>query len=643
MFRFFITIIFVFLLQTASAAIAVIYGSDSIPAGERGFAKALACHVERWYKGFGVECQLSDDHNLGSSLHGLRLAVLVYVSQPNSTQLSDLRSYVKRGGKLIVFYSASTQLAQIMGMQNLGYQEHRSDGRWSSIHFTAGAVRGVPDKIRQSSKNLIGMAPVSGQSRVIAWWHDRKGNRTDPAWLSSSSGYWMTHVLLADGDADAKGKMLLALAASYDNSLWLPAAEDILKDASRVADSGGAAGMALLAAKVVDTDRRRRAEKAAANLQAKEQEVHVLIRTCNGFKAWKAADDLRSSTWELYGIMQQPRRGEIRAVWDHSGMGLYPGNWKLTCELLKNAGMTDLYVNVAGCGFAYYNSKVLPRSTVLIEYGDQLKQCVKAAQPLGLRVHAWILCFSTERATADRIDIFRKRGWLLDLPGGRPSRWLDPALPEVRDYLVKAVQEMAGHYDISGVHLDFVRYPDFNSSLSSVSRKRFEGAFGKRIVNWPADVKPGGVYHGSFAGWRAQQVSMFVSSARRAMNRKASGKLLTAAVFGKYPSCLAAVGQDWESWLNINLIDYVTPMNYTENLASFNEWVTDQCKSRGQRLKVVPGIGVTANESRLNAAEVIDQINVTRRAGCSGFALFDLDTTLRQEILPVLRMGMTAP
>jgi uncharacterized lipoprotein YddW (UPF0748 family) len=202
---------------------------------------------------------------------------------------------------------------------------------------------------------------------------------------------------------------------------------------------------------------------------------------------------------------------------------------------------------------------------------------------------------------------------------------------------------MAVKYSVDGVHLDFVRYPDFNSSLSDSTRKRFERHAGRTIPNWPADVKPGGAYHSRFAGWRAQNVSFFINSARRTMNRDAPGKLLTAAVFGKYPSCLAAVGQDWESWLNINLIDYVTPMNYTENIASFNEWVTDQCKSRDQRLRVVPGIGVTANESRLDASQVIDQINAVRRAGAPGFALFDLDTTLRQEILPVLRMGMTAP
>ncbi len=91
------------------------------------------------------------------------------------------------------------------------------------------------------------------------------------------------------------------------------------------------------------------------------------------------------------------------------------------------------------------------------------------------------------------------------------------------------------------------------------------------------------------------------------------------------------------------LVDYVTPMNYTEDLAKFNEWLGQQTRTRRQAIRVVPGIGVTAAESRLDAAQVIDQIQAARRAGCPGFALFDLDTTLRQEILPVLRMGATAP
>ncbi len=625
------------------AVVAVIHGHDSIPAGERRFARTLALHIERWYKGYDVSCRVSDDRELAKSLAGNKLAVLVYLSQPSAPQLAALRNYVAQGGKLIVFYSASDGLADLMGMKNLGYQSHRTDGRWSSMRFSGSGIPGIPAILEQSSKNLIAMAPVAGRSRVIAWWHDRDGKRTDPAWLASPAGYWMTHVLLADGDAEAKARMLLALAATCDSSLWLPAARSVLADAAKVGKSGGANGMLRLASGVSAPQSRERALREARKLLESEKRVHALIKTEGGRKAFEEALDLRVATWELYGIMQTPRRGEIRAVWDHSGMGLYPGNWKLTCELLKNAGITDLYVNVAGGGFAYYDSKVLPRSTLLLDYGDQLEACVRAARPLGLRVHAWLLCFSTERASSATIDSFRRKGWLIAPPSGRESRWLDPAVPEVRSYLAGAVREMAARYEIAGVHLDFVRYPDFETSLGTGTRQQFERDTKSRVANWPADVKPGGARHSAFAGWRAQQVSLFVRECRGIIRRDAPEKLLTAAVFGKYPSCLAAVGQDWVSWIDINLVDYVTPMNYTEDLATFSNWVAEQSASRARRMKIVPGIGVTANESRLNAAQVIDQINAVRQSGCPGFVLFDLDTTLRQEILPVLRMGMTAP
>lgn len=468
MFRKFALALFcLFCTRFSHAGVAIIHGYDSVAPGERGFARALAGHAERWYKEFGVPCEMSDDRNLGQVLTNKKLALLVYVSQPTASQMSTLKTFVSRGGKLIVFYSSSADLAALMGMKQLGYQGNRPAGHWASMRFVQPGVEGAPEKVQQSSSNLLAMAPVVGQSRVIAWWHDRQGLRNDAAWLASSSGYWMTHVMLADGDAAAKAQLLLALAASYDHSLWVPAAQKIMGAASKVGGSGGAAGLQAMAGRITSPARRARATKAAAELVAKERALKSRLQKEQGFQLWQDAADLRTTTYEVYGLMQEPRAGEIRAVWDHSGQGLYPGNWKLTCEQLHNAGITDLYVNVAGAGFAYYSSRVLPQSAVFLEQGDQLAACIKAARPLGLRVHAWILCFSTERATSERLEIFGKRGWLIKLPGNKDSRWMDPAVPEVRAYLVKAAQEMATNYKLDGVHLDFVRYPDFNSSLGN--------------------------------------------------------------------------------------------------------------------------------------------------------------------------------
>jgi uncharacterized lipoprotein YddW (UPF0748 family) len=345
---------------------------------------------------------------------------------------------------------------------------------------------------------------------------------------------------------------------------------------------------------------------------------------------------------DVYGLLQSPQKGEIRAIWDHSGMGLYPGDWTRTCRLLKDAGFSDIYVNVAGPGFAHYASSVLPRSRVFDEQGDQLAACVAAAKPFGLRVHAWILCFSTTGSTQDRLDIFHKRGWLLTNDDGTARPWIDPGVAAARAYLIGAVREMAVNYKVAGVHLDFVRYPDFASSLGPTVRSSFEAFRKARVNTWPDDVKEG-PQRSLFMRWRSDHVTDFVQTARRTLKREAPGKLLTAAVFGKYPSCVDSVGQDWELWLQLGLLDYVAPMNYTEDMAKFNEWLSMQTRSRKQAMKIISGLGVTAAESRLNPIEVIDQINAGRKAGAAGFALFDLDTTLRQEVMPVLRLGITAP
>jgi len=84
-------------------------------------------------------------------------------------------------------------------------------------------------------------------------------------------------------------------------------------------------------------------------------------------------------------------------------------------------------------------------------------------------------------------------------------------------------------------------------------------------------------------------------------------------------------------------------MDYTENMDLFNELVKDQARARWLRKHMIPGIGVTAAESRLDAAQTIDQLRVVREEGCAGFALFDLNTYLEREILPVLKVGMTGP
>ena len=67
----------------------------------------------------------------------------------------------------------------------------------------------------------------------------------------------------------------------------------------------------------------------------------------------------------------------------------------------------------------------------------------------------------------------------------------------------------------------------------------------------------------------------------------------------------------------------------------------NEVKKSINKIKIdIVGIGVTANESRLDARQVIEQINLARQYGFAGEALFDLDTTLEKSVLPYLRLGI---
>jgi len=379
---------------------------------------------------------------------------------------------------------------------------------------------------------------------VLATWIDRSGRTTgEAAWIQTDAGWWMSHVLLADGDEALKARLLAAMCGRVDPKLW-------------------------------------NAAKSAARTREKANAMAV------------------------YARQQKPQPGEIHATWDHSGCGLYAGDWPRTMRRLKEAHVTDLFVNVAGAGFAHYGSSVLPRSKTFAQEGAQLAKCLAAAKGTGIRIHAWILCFTATRSSPEVLASFARNGWRLRTPQGQLTEYLDPANAAVRGRILAAIDELqAKHPSLAGIHLDFVRYDS-------------------------RTVKPRNA---------PQVVSNFVAEARRHVKRP---MWLTAAVLGKYPACVDSVGQDWDSWLNARLVDYVVPMDYSNSTATFESYVKQHAAMRTHAQRTIAGIGVTANESRLDARKVIDQINISRRYGLAGNALFDLDTTLDKDILPYLTMGV---
>ena len=527
------------LLPAADAANEV-----AVIAHDPGYYTSLANHVKRWLASHEIASEVTTPKEMPRSLAAGKIAFLLGFNEPSAAELKQLKDFRARGGKLVVFHSASPALAAMMGVKPLGYRTAPYPGAWSRMDFDTKSLSGCPKSIRQTSTVLQRATPVKGRGHTLAVWADRAGKSSgEAAWIATDAGYWMTHVLLADGDEDLKAQLLAAMCGFTVPSLW-----------------------------------------NARAAEARERARHEATRA--------------------FALKQVPRAGEIHAVWDHSGCGLYPGNWPKTMRLLRESRVTDLFVNVAGAGFAHYPSSVLPRSKIYEQEGDQMAACLAAAKGSGIRVHAWILCFTATRASPDRLAAFGKRGWRLKTKEGTLTEYLNPANPEVRDHLLNAIDELQAKYPaLNGIHLDFVRW-------------------------YERSAKPRNA---------ANVISCFVGDARGRVKRP---RWLTTAVLGKYPACVASVGQDWTGWLDAGLVDYVVPMDYTENMTRFESYVAQQGTPKSHARRTIAGIGVTANESRLDARQVIEQINLSRKHGLAGVALFDLDVVLEKRILPYLCLGI---
>ena len=534
---------FLLSLVCACAAAFAVASEIVVVAHEPGYYTSLAKHVQRWLKEQDVAADLATPQTMAAAMKDASLTFLVGFNEPTSAELKTIRANRATGGRFVVFYSESPALAEMMGVKPLGYKTAAYPGQWSRMDFAGNFLEGCPASIRQTSTCLQKAAAIPGKGRVMATWSDRSGKSTgEPAWIASSAGYWMTHVLLADGDEDLKAQLLGAFVGSVAPKLW-----------------------------------------SARRFAAKRQAEHASV--------------------SAFAKKQVPRPNEIHAVWDHTGCGLYPGDWSRTMRLLKARGVTDLFVNVAGAGFAHYPSAVLPRSKTWEQEGDQLKACLAAAKGTGVRVHAWILCFNATRSSPETLALFQKRGWRLKDRDGKLTEYLDPSNAAVQKHLLAAIDEIQDRYTVNGIHLDFVRW-------------------------YERSVRP---------ATAAETITRFVASARRHVRRPA---LFTTAVLGKYPQCVETVGQAWPGWIDAGLVDYAVPMDYTEDFAKFESFLRQHAQTASRARRTIVGIGVTANESRLSPVQVIRQNLLVRRYGLAGVALFDLDTTLEKRILPYLKMGL---
>jgi uncharacterized lipoprotein YddW (UPF0748 family) len=330
---------------------------------------------------------------------------------------------------------------------------------------------------------------------------------------------------------------------------------------------------------------------------------------------------------------------EFRGVWDHSGMGLYPGDWNKTCQLLANSGITAVFPNMLWAGAAHFPGKYASQIDKSKSFGDQMAQCVSGARANGLEIHVWKVCWNLALADKAFVEDLKKQGRLQRNNRNVTLTWLCPSDPANIALELNTVIEVLNRYDIDGIHLDYIRYPDDDSCYCAGCRLRYEKSSGQAVAKWPADVISGKQKTG-YKAWRNAQITNFVRMLRREMKKIKPSAKLSAAVYPKYPECVESIGQDWGLWLKEGTLDFVCPMDYFPSVSSFREILDRQLTLQNGNKRIYPGIGVTLDEGDLASEVFTGQLRALRERRAGGFMLFDLNPSLSANFLPLIGEGV---
>jgi len=263
-----------------------------------------------------------------------------------------------------------------------------------------------------------------------------------------------------------------------------------------------------------------------------------------------------------------PPKREVRAVWITTVSGL---DWPKSTdrneqqhslremiEQLHRARFNTIFFQVRGRADALYRSRYEPWSAQLTgtlgaDPGwDPLDTVIAVAHAFGMEVHAWFNTFLVKSGPRPTPSVpmhmvLAHPEWVQAVDD---EYWCDPGIPAARQYTVNVAMDIIQHYDVDGIHFDYIRYPQKTLQDDATYRK-----FG------------GGMQRDN---WRRENVNKFLREFHDLASTYKPMLKIGAAPIGVYLNMgrmrglqsYSDVYQDSRRWLQERLVDYLAPQIY---------------------------------------------------------------------------------
>ncbi|MCM1312944.1 MAG: family 10 glycosylhydrolase [Bacteroides sp.] len=377
----------------------------------------------------------------------------------------------------------------------------------------------------------------------------------------------------------------------------------------------------------------------------------------------RAQNSLSNPQESIYSV-SHPKH-EIRAVWlatiggidwprtkANSESGIERQKKELTDILnrLQQAHINTIILQTRIRGSVIYPSSYEPWDECLTGHPgknpgyDPLAFAIEECHKRGMELHAWVVSIPLGKQQKQKNfgtqSIIKKRPSLCKAAGG--EYFMIPGQDGTAEYIATICREIAEKYDVDGISLDYIRYPEkvyrFSDdnlyhilTKASKKQKASSGKNGTQSAHAPA---------GSLADWKRENITRIVRRVHEEVKATKPWIKLSSSPIGKYNdlarysshgwNCYNAVYQDPQAWLRDNIQDLLFPMMYFtgDNFFPFLfNWVEN---SYGH--PVVPGLGIyflDPREGRWQLNDVRAEMYASRQTDTGGIAFYRSDFLTR--------------
>lgn len=313
---------------------------------------------------------------------------------------------------------------------------------------------------------------------------------------------------------------------------------------------------------------------------------------------------------------------------------------------------TRVFIQVRSRGDALYKTDLVHMNENVIQDFDPLAYAIELGHELSLEVHAWMNAYVLWSSPTNPVqknhllfvhpewteaNYFGKMDWRVDTSKPPSPHWegvyLSPMHPSVNLYLAALIKDVTDHYNVDGIHLDYLRYQDEFYGFNPEGRAKFQELF---------DIDPMDISRGIIStrfGWEASFVDSITSAwhqfkkdnitqllqlIRTDLEQYESRIKLSAAVKPNLISAEDRWCQDWPAWLSMGLLDFVVPMNYYKEISFFTQDMKLILEALDPEMQnqVIMGIA-TYNQDAESAA---DKVLLARLNGFTGISVFSYDS-----------------